>query len=65
MNKTNQVSQWNPPENSNEFLEWLKEYHPKWVKDLDINTLRNILTTSDGLGTKVKTKALDALMEMK
>jgi len=56
------MSQWNPPEDPNEFLEWLKMYHPKWVKDSDTNTLRNILTTSDGLGTKVKIKAIDALM---
>jgi len=61
----NKISQWNPPEDPNDFLEWLKEWHPKWVKSSDINTLRNILTTSDGLGTKIKIKikALDVLMK--
>lgn len=61
MNKT---SQWNTPESPDDFLDWLKQYHPKWVKDSDFNTLKNMLTTSDGLGAKIKTKALQKLIKL-
>jgi len=62
MNKT---SQWNPPEEPKDFMEWLKKWHPKWIKASDTDTLRHMLTTSDGLGTKMKIKALDTLLDMK
>jgi len=56
--------QWVVPEDEVEFVDWLKEYHPKWLKGHNkISTaLRGILITSDGLGTEAKLKALEILL---
>jgi len=53
--------QWTPPEDPDKFMGWLKEWHPKWVKGSDEETLVNMLATSDGLGSKIKTKALELI----
>lgn len=54
--------QWTPPEDSKEFMEWLEKWHKKWVRDSEEETLTNILCTLDGLGSKVKLKALEILL---
>jgi hypothetical protein len=55
-------SQWNPPEDQDEYIAWVKEFHKKWLKDSDIKTLKNIIITSDGLGAKSQRIALDLLI---
>ena len=57
------VSQWNAPDDPVEYMAWVKEFHKKWLNGSDIDTLKNIVITSDGLGTKAQTQALDILID--
>jgi hypothetical protein len=49
------------PDNLDEFPDWVRENCPKWKKDTDEATMVRILVTSDGLGSRIKNKALEYL----
>ena len=55
--------QWDVPEDPDEYLAWIKKFHKRWRRDSDIETLRNIIITSDGLGPKAQETALNILIE--
>jgi len=57
-------SQWVSPDNPQELLDWVKRYHPKWMGKSELDTLRRILVTTDGLGEKVKERALQRVRQI-
>ena len=57
-------SQWTPPADLDQFLEWVAKYHPKWKGKDELETLKRILVTSDGLGRTVQEAAFITLVRL-
>ena len=56
-------SQWTPPTDLGQFIEWVAKHHPKWQGKDELETLKRILVTSDGLGRVVQEAAFITLVK--